>query len=224
MDNVAPLRGPIRKPRSGGQPRRLVILLHGLGSDGQDLIGLAPHWEQLLPDAQFMSPNAPFPCDMAPMGYQWFSLRDFGPAGMLEGARRAAPLLDAYIDQALADTGVPADQVALVGFSQGTMMALFVALRRGLPIAGVLGYSGALVGAESLANEITAKPPVMLIHGDADDVVPVAALHQAVDDLGAAGLTVEWHVCPGLGHSIDTGGLASGGRFLSMCFGAQRQP
>src|SRR5690242_9960165 len=113
------LSGPSRKPASGGAPRQLVLLLHGLGADGNDLIGLAPYWEQLLPDAEFLAPDAPYPCDMAPFGRQWFSLQDRSPAAILAGVRGAAPTLDAFIDEALAQRNLDASRLALVGFSQG---------------------------------------------------------------------------------------------------------
>lgn len=192
----------------------MVVLLHGLGADGQDLIGLADHWAQDLPHTAFAAPNAHQPCDMAPMGYQWFSLQDRRPEAILQGVRDAAPVIDAFIDDQLARHGLDESRLVLVGFSQGTMMSLFVALRRARPVVGVLGYSGALVGADLLAEEMTARPPIMLIHGDADDLVPVDAMHKAVGALGAAGLMVEWHVCPGVGHGIDARGLAQGGEFV----------
>src|SRR5260370_27323072 len=170
------LSGPVHRQSSGGAPRRLVILLHGLGADGNDLIGLAPVWAKLLPDAEFLAPNAPFPYDMAPYGFQWFSLQDRSPETVLAGVRATAPMLDAFIDDALAARGLSETDLALVGFSQGTMMSLYVGLRRPKPVAGILGYSGALIGAESLAAEIRSRPRVLLVHGDADPVVPFSAL------------------------------------------------
>lgn len=191
-----------------------MILLHGLGADGQDLIGLADQWADMLPHAAFAAPNAPEPCDMAPMGYQWFSLQNRDPAALLEGARTAAPVIDGFIDEQLAHHGLDESRLVLVGFSQGTMMSLHVALRRARPMAGVLGYSGALIGAEELPDAVVSRPPVMLVHGDADDLVPVEAMHAAASALGAAGLTAEWHVCRGVGHGIDPRGLALGGGFV----------
>lgn len=151
---------------------------------------------------------------MAPFGRQWFSLRTPTAAARLDGVRQAAPILDAFLDAALAARGLTADRLALVGFSQGGMMALHVALRRAVPVAGVVGYSGALVGAERLAAELRARPPVLLIHGDADPVVPVAALDAARQALTAAGVPVQAVVRPGLGHGIDPEGMALGGAFL----------
>jgi phospholipase/carboxylesterase len=213
------LTGPTQKPASGGKPRQLVVLLHGLGADGSDLIGLAPYWAPLLPDAEFVSPDAPFPCDMAPMGRQWFSLQERSPATILAGVRAAAPILDGFIDAALAARGLDEKSLALVGFSQGTMMSLYVGLRRAAAPAGIVGYSGALIGADLLAQEIRARPPVLLVHGDADEVVPPQALPMAAQGLEAAGVPVEIMVCPGLGHGIDEAGLTRGGEFLRARFG-----
>jgi len=208
------LTGPIHKAASGGAPGRLVVLLHGLGADGNDLIGLAPVWAPLLPDAEFVAPDAPFPCDMAPFGRQWFSLQDRSPDVILAGVRAAAPFLDAFITDTLAARGLDEGRLALVGFSQGTMMALHVGLRRAKPVAGILGYSGALIGAEGLPKEIRSRPPVLLVHGDADEIVPHQALAGAVQGLAAAGVPVEQLTCPGLGHGIDEPGLRRGGAFL----------
>src|SRR5208283_5197280 len=137
---MTPLSGPSRPPAAGGKPGRLVILLHGLGADGNDLIGLAPYWARLLPDAEFLSPNAPFPCDMAPYGYQWYSSQDRTPEAALAGVRAAAPILDAFIDNALSERGLDDSDLALVGFSQGTVMSLYVGFRRNKSLAGIVGY------------------------------------------------------------------------------------
>lgn len=208
------LTGPMMPPASGGAPKQIVLLLHGLGSDGNDLIGLAPSWAPLLPDAVFVSPNAPFPCDMAPMGYQWFSLADRSPDSKLAGVRAAAPILDAFVDSLLQRFNLGADKLALVGFSQGTMMSLYIAPRRTQTIAGVVGYSGAMVGAEALAGETKSKPPILLVHGTGDPVVPHQATEQAAEALKSAGLAVDVMLRPGLPHSIDEPGLRAGGAFL----------
>ena len=184
------LSGPSRPPASGGKPSRLVILLHGLGADGNDLIGLAPYWAPLLPEAEFLSPNAPFPCDMAPYGYQWFSSQDRSPAAVLAGVRAAAPILDAFIDEALAARGLGDGDLALVGFSQGTMMSLFVGLRRAQPAAGIVGFSGRLLAPELLTNELRSRPRILLVHGTEDPLVPYASLAAAETTL-----TSRW--CPG---------------------------
>ena len=216
---MAALSGPRRAPRLPGPPRQLVVLLHGVGADGSDLIELAPALARWLPHAAFVAPDAPEPCDMAPFGRQWFSLRDRRPAALLAGVQAGAPVLDAFLDAELRSAGLGADRLALVGFSQGTMLALHVALRRAPPPAAVLGYSGALIGAERLAAELAAKPPVLLVHGDADEVVPVAALHGAVQTLQAAGVPVQWSVRRGLPHAIDPESIAQGGAFLAAALG-----
>ena len=212
------LTGPSRAPLSGGKPSQLVVLLHGYGSDGNDLIGLAPHWARQLPRAEFLSPHAPFPCEMGPFGHQWFSFADRTPAAILAGTRAAATILDAFLDESLAARGLSETDLALVGFSQGTMMALFVALRRPSAVAAVVGYSGALVGAESLAAEIRSRPPVLLVHGDADPVVPFSELAGAAAALKEAGVAVTSEARPGLPHSIDERGLALGGQFIARAF------
>jgi phospholipase/carboxylesterase len=208
------LSGPSRPPASGGKPRRLVILLHGLGADGNDLIGLAPYWARLLPDAEFLSPNAPFPCDMAPYGYQWFSSQDRSPEAVLGGVRAAAPILDAFISEALEERDLGSREFALVGFSQGTMMSLFVGLRRAEPVAGIVGFSGRLLAAELLATELRSRPPVLLVHGTDDPVVPYSSLAAAETALKEAGVPVETVTSAGTGHSIDEQGLRRGGSFL----------
>jgi phospholipase/carboxylesterase len=208
------LSGPSRPPASGGKPRRLVILLHGLGADGNDLIGLAPYWARLLPEAEFLSPDAPFPCDMAPYGYQWFSSQDRSPEAVLGGVRAAAPILDAFIDEALEERGLDSSELALVGFSQGTMMSLFVGLRRVEPVAGIVGFSGRLLAPELLAGELRSRPPILLVHGTEDPLVPYSSLEAAETTLKAAGVPVETVTSVGIGHSIDDQGLRRGGQFL----------
>lgn len=208
------LSGPSRPPASGGKPRRLVILLHGLGADGNDLIGLAPYWARLLPDAEFLSPNAPFPCDMAPYGYQWFSSQDRSPEAVLGGVCAAAPILDAFIDEALEQRGLGSGELALVGFSQGTMMSLFAGLRRAEPVAGIVGFSGRLLAPELLASELRSRPPILLVHGTEDPLVPYSSLAAAETTLKAAGVPVETVTSVGIGHSIDDQGLRRGGQFL----------
>lgn len=212
------LSGPSRPPAAGGPARQLVVLLHGVGADGQDLIGLAPHWAQALPHAEFVAPNAPHHCDMAPFGFQWFSLLDWSPASMLAGVRSVAPMVDRFLDAALAERGLDDSDLALVGFSQGTMTALHVAPRRRRACAGVVGFSGVLLDGDLLAREVVSRPDVLLIHGEADEVVSVAALPAAEAGLRAAGIAAESAIRPGLGHGIDPEGLAKGARFLADRF------
>ena len=202
-------------PRAGAKkPDSLVVLLHGLGADGNDLISLAPLWSRFLPRTHFVSPHAPFPCDMAPYGRQWFSLQDRDPERVAAGVAAASPILDAFLDAELQRFGLPPERMALAGFSQGTMMSLYVAPRREAAIAGVLGYSGALVDAADFASAVRARPPVLLVHGTADPIVPFARMAEAATALGAAGIAVETLACPGLPHSIDEAGLQAGAEFL----------
>lgn len=203
---------------ASGRTKQLVILCHGYGSDGDDLISLAPYWQRLMPDAAFVAPNAPARCDGNPMGYQWFPISRLDPSEIERGVDAAAPLLDRFIDDQLKLRGLDGSQLALVGFSQGTMMALHVGLRREIAPAGILGYSGALAAPERLAADLRCRPPVLMVHGDIDDMLPVSRMHQAVQALGEAGLSVQWHVSRGLGHSIDQTGLDLGGRFLADAF------
>lgn len=213
------LQGPEQQPVTG-KARKLVVFLHGYGSNGDDLISLAPYWASLLPEAAFVSPNAPSPCEMAPVGYQWFSLESRDPQSKLAGVQAAAPILDAYLDKQLARFGLSEKDMALVGFSQGTMMSLYVAPRRKSAVASVVGYSGALIGAQLLGSEVKAKPPVLLVHGMADQVVPFDAMAMAATGLKAAGIDVATEARPGLPHSIDEAGLQKGGAFLRQHFGA----
>lgn len=203
-------------PASGNTPQQVVLLLHGLGSNGQDLISLAPFFARALPDAMFVSPDAPFHCDMAPFGYQWFSLQDWSHESMLKGIQTAMPILQDFMDEQRERFDLPADKLALVGFSQGTMMSLYAAPRYTQKIAGVLGYSGALVWEENAAPAAFHKPDVRLIHGEADPVVPIAAYHHAKETLENAGFNVTGHTTPGLMHSIDEQGIASGSAFLKQ--------
>ena len=212
------LNGPMIKPASGGPAKQLVILLHGVGADGNDLIGLAPFLQKGLPDAAFVSPDAPHAFDMAPMGRQWFSLSDLSPSAIIAGVKAAAPVLDRFIDGMRDRLELTDDKVAVLGFSQGTMMALYVTPRRENRLAGVLGFSGMLVEGAALETEAKSKPPIMLIHGEADEVVAHASLELAESGLKAHGFSVKAMSRPGLGHSIDEGGIAAGLAFLRECF------
>jgi len=202
--------GPRLAPASGREARSIVILAHGYGSNGEDLIGLAPYWRDPLADTVFVAPNAPEPCPGAPGGYQWWPVWDSDRAA---GVRNAAVVLSAFIDAELARYGLTDDRLALVGFSQGTMLALHVAPRRERQLAGVVGYSGMLIDGD--AADVRTRPPILLVHGDADPMVPVAAFHQAEASLRGLGFDLSTHVSRGLGHSIDMDGLRLGGAFLS---------
>lgn len=213
---MAKISGPSMAAASG-KAGELVILCHGYGADGNDLIGLAPHWQRMLPNADFISPNAPQRCD-AGFGFQWFPISRLDPAELMRGVESAAPILNEFIDEELARRGLDGGKLALVGFSQGTMMALQVGLRRATPPAAIVGYSGALAGGDRLKGELKGRPPVLMVHGDADDMLPVSRMHDAVRQLGDAGVSVQWHVSPGVGHGIDPEGLELGGRFLRDAF------
>jgi phospholipase/carboxylesterase len=214
------LDGP-RLAARNGQARHLVVFLHGYGADGNDLIGIGRQWSQLLPDAAFVSPHAPEPCGMSPMGKQWFALTFRDPDERWRGVNQARPALDAFLDAELARHGLDDSQLSLVGFSQGTMMALHVGLRRKMAPASIVGYSGVLVGDEHLKAEMTQAAPVLLVHGDEDEVIPPQALLMSAQGLGAAGVPVEWHMSQGIGHGIDPEGLMHGVSFIARGFGAR---
>ena len=211
------LDGPRVPPRSG-KPAKLVILAHGYGSNGEDLIGLAPYFAKALPDAVFVSPNAPEPVPGYPGGHQWFPLARLDPHTTAAGVRAAAPVLDRFIDAELKRYGLPASACALVGFSQGTMMSLHVGMRRPEPLAAVVGYSGMLAAPEALPAEIRSRPPTLLVHGDRDDEIPPQALFMTAEGLAAAGAPCLWRLCGGAGHTITEDALQLGGSFLKAAF------
>ena len=208
--------GPRLPPASGGAPKSLVIFLHGYGADGNDLIGLAREWSPILPDTAFVSPHAPEACAMSPAGRQWFDLTMRDPSEYSRGVNTARPELNAFLDSEMEKTGVGPERTAFVGFSQGTMMALHTGLLRESPLAGILGYSGLLADPGALVNGKISRAPVLLIHGDRDDVIPVQALFAATQGLSAAEVPVEWHVSQGVGHGIAPDGLQMGGEFLNL--------
>ncbi len=210
------LTGPELSPESG-VVKRIVMFLHGVGADGNDLIGLAHEMD--LPDTFYFSPDAPFPCDMAPYGHQWFSLLDRNPRTMLEGIKIAAPMVNATIDALCTRFALTSADVALVGFSQGSMMSLYTAPRRAQALAGVVGLSGAMLGAESLAQELQSRTPICLIHGEQDQVVPFGAMAHAQDALKENQVPVESHARPMLGHGIDEKAITILTGFLKKQFG-----
>lgn len=216
---LLPLSGPSAPTASGNPARQLVVFLHGVGSDGDDLIALAPYFAHWLPDAAFLSPHAPLPFDMAPVGRQWFSLQNLNSQAISEGVAGAAPSLDAYLDEQLAAHGLTDADLALVAFSQGTMMALHVALRRARPCAAVVGYSGLLAAPEKLPVEVTARPPILLVHGEEDEVIPHDFLPLAEKALSVVNVVVDTLSCPRLGHSINDEGLTAGIQFVAQAFG-----
>ncbi len=200
------LSGPER-PSASGKVAQLVLFLHGLGADGNDLISLAPLMAEELPNAQFCSPDAPYECDMAPFGRQWFSLREINTDMLYAGVDAAAPHLNNYIDAKLKQYGLPISKLAVLGFSQGTMTALHTLLRRPEPCAAIVGFSGAMIASQRLPAEIRCKPPVCLLHGDMDNVVPFAQMADAEAALLKCGVEVETHTQPGLAHGIGPQGL-----------------
>lgn len=207
------LDGPRLDPLSGFQPDALIILIHGYGSNGDDLIGLARMIQPSLPNAAFVAPNAPLQLPHMAAAYQWWPIETFSMAERAAGALTAAPGLDAFITQELDKTGLTDDRLLLVGFSQGTMMALHVGLRRTEPMAGIIGLSGMLVAPDLLEADIRIRPPVLLIHGTQDNVVPFRSMELASTALAAAGVSVETHASSGIGHSVGPDGLAAATAF-----------
>jgi len=202
------LDGPRWGPASPRAPKQLVVICHGIGADGHDLISLAPCWGSALPDAIFAAPDAPFLHDSG-FGRQWWSVADRSPPVMEAGARRAAPFLHRFIDDEISRLGLPPDAYALAGFSQGAMMVLFAGLRRKVPPRGIPA---------SLAAELANRPPVLLVHGEIDETVPAARSREAEAALAAAGVPVESTFVPGLGHGIDETGVSAGALFLQRAF------
>ena len=213
------LSGP-RLPPMRGDATHLIVLCHGYGADGNDLIGLAPFWQRILPTAAFVAPNAPERCPGS-SGYQWFPISRLEPDAMQQGVKRAAPLLDAFLDTELSRYQLTADRMALVGFSQGTMMTLRAGLHRSHKPAAIVGFSGMFVDDEDTSHLGADAPPILLVHGGADAMIPLEALFASLQSLGRLGAAVQWHVSPGLDHSIDEQGLVLAGRFLAMAVRGQ---
>lgn len=220
MKAMQKLDGPRLMPRHG-QVQALIVLLHGYGADGDDLIALAPHLQARLSQAAFIAPHAPDVIPGQPFGRQWFSLNAYDPnllrrdpkisgevfRAMAAGAEDSVSNLELFLNAELEKFNLSPDRLVLIGFSQGTMMALQVGLQRTIAPAGIIGFSGALLGVEQLQTDLTSRPSVLLIHGDADDIVPVEAMFAAANGLAELNVPVEWHVRPGLGHGIDPEGL-----------------
>ena len=212
------LEGASHDPHSGGKPGHLVVLLHGYGADGNDLIGLAPVLAPLMPDVVFHAPNAPYPCEGNPFGYQWFGISRLDPQVAAAGVRGAAPFVDAFLDDTMATYGLDESKTVLIGFSQGTMMSLHVGLRRPKPLAGIIGFSGMLAAPEALGAEIKSRPPVLLVHGDSDQMIPPLMTERAAQALDQNGVKTTMHIAPGIGHGIDQMGLSLAARFLLEAF------
>ena len=212
----APLSGPVQHPSNGQAPAKLIMLLHGLGADGQDLIPLAHSLAADFPDTLFFAPDAPYPCDMAPFGRQWFSLRDWSHAAMRAGVEQAAPVVLSTVAHVQQQYGLKNEQTALLGFSQGAMVALRAGLESEPPLAGIASFSGALV--HDIKNVSEAQTPVCFIHGDSDPLVPVAETRAAFEQLKKRQCRTEIHIRPGLEHGIDPAGLDKAATFLHTAF------
>ncbi len=218
--------GPILPP-STGAVKSIVVILHGYGADADDLFGLAGEWAEYLPDTAFIALNAPDACEGNPFGRQWFSLFDMDESNrrmeltywpmekLAEGGAKAAQILNAWLDELLAEHNVPDSKMAIAGFSQGGMMAMHTGLRRTKSPAGIISFSGRLLQPESLAGEIKSTPPVMLRHGDRDDVVAAEHLQIAQTILQKCGVTVDARIDSGMGHSISGQSVVEAGKFLA---------
>ena len=218
MSNLPTISGPSVEAASG-TTKSLVVLLHGYGANGDDLIGLAPPLAELLPNTVFISPNAPHPCAQNPFGgLLWFDVWEGDDYDRLAQVRIAAATVDAFIDCELKRLGLKENQLALLGFSQGTMLSLHVGLRRKNAPAGILGYSGRLESPEILSDEIMARPPVMLIHGEEDPLLNIELMDSAADLLRENGVKVDTFRRPGLAHGIDQECINHGATFLSGVF------
>ena len=227
---TAKLTGPRLEAKSG-RAKQLVVFLHGYGADGNDLIELAQHWRAILPDTAFVSPHAHERCAGAPMGRQWFALsaaRGVEDARSADdrwkGAEAAKPVIDAFLDEELTRLGLDESRLALCGFSQGAMMSMHVGLRRKRAPAAIIGFSGLLIGPERLSEAKArdargAPPPILLVHGDQDPVIPLEALFVSSEELAKAEIPNQWHLSIGIGHGIDNGGLRHGGLFIAKGFG-----
>jgi phospholipase/carboxylesterase len=204
-------------PRSGGAPKQVVVLLHGYGSDGADLISLAPYWQDALPEALFVSPNAPEQCRRLASGFQWFdvSLEGDRLASRQTGVVNARPVLVDFLNDLWTQTGIAPEQTILAGFSQGAMMALHVGLSLPQRLMGIIAFSGAFLPPEGFGSDAFGQPPVCLVHGDMDEVVDPELSADADVALRLAGYDVSYHVSEGVGHGIAPDGLAFATEFLA---------
>lgn len=211
-----------RKGAPSGKTKSLVIVLHGYGADGNDLLGLADPLQPHMPDTTFVAPDAPNKCTGNPFGYEWFPipwLDGSSEAAAAEGMAQSVKDINAFIDARMAEEGVTPAQTILMGFSQGTMMSLHVAPRRMEPLAGVVGFSGRLLQPDTFAAEVVSRPPVLLIHGDQDQMVPIASLPEAADALAKADFEVYTHISKGTAHGIAPDGLGVALQFMAQKLG-----
>lgn len=214
MSERVQLFGPELPPMGGG-PDSLVVLAHGWRADGDDMLALAQQWAPSLPNTWFMAPNAPIASEELFGSFQWYDLSPENRHTRGAAIREAANILNDFVDQQLAALDLPASRLVMVGFSQGYGVTFDAALRRENAPAALMGYTGSLANRDTLPDEMKAKPPVMLLHGDADPVIPVKALLQSILYLQDLGIDVEWHISHGLGHQIDDPAVLAGGRFLT---------
>lgn len=206
----------LRRPAASGKPAWLTVFLHGYGSSGAELMSFADYWQSSMPDVAFVAPDGPTPAKEG--GFQWIGKRPAGDPRLYDDAVEATPALDAFLDAELAAQGLGPDRLALVGFSQGTVMALHLGLRRAVAPAAVLGFSGGLVGADRLSSEIASKPPIMLVHGEQDAQAPVYGMMASVKALTEAGVVCQGVPIPNLGHEVNADALIYGARFLLSAF------
>ena len=208
------LSGPLIQPRSGAPATEAIILLHGYGADGSDLIGLGQHWGALLPDAMFVAPNAPTPCAGNPFGFEWFPLDAERATARIDGVRQAAPILRGFLTDLWTQTGILPARTVLAGFSQGAMMALHVGTALDEALGGIVAFSGGFVPADGFAEGRFARPPVALIHGELDQVVDPELSRRAATELAAAGFEAALHISPDTAHGIAPDGLDFATGFL----------
>lgn len=213
------LSGPMVKAKSGA-PKQLMVLLHGYGSDGNDMISLSQFWADILPDTMFIAPNAPNPCAINPTGFEWFELDTSSTLDVennisrLEGSKKAQPVLDKFLNDLWKDTGLSAKDTILVGFSQGAMMALEVGLAQKEALKGIIAFSGGLPDPKNMKNKINSKPPICFVHGGNDNVVPVGMSVVSNEELKKLNLKTSLHISPAAGHTIAMDGLEFASEFI----------
>ena len=213
---MATLSGPHRDPASGGPADSLVVVLHGIGADGNDLIPLADQFASALPDTAFHAPDAPSPFSEAPFGRQWYARNPWEDRA--DGVRKVEPVVNAFIDELLDGYGLDASRCVLLGFSQGSIVSIHTAPRRAAALGGVVALSGAMITGDTLEAELASKPPFVLVHGTDDAVLPSAETEAAAAKLTAAGVPADVHLLPGLGHGIDQRGIAIATEFMRGVF------
>lgn len=211
------LSGPKKEAKSGNADS-MVVFLHGYGADGNDLISIGDVLADHLPNTKFLAPNAPERCANNPMGYQWFPipwLDGSTQEASEQGMKNSISLLNVWLDETHANEGIAPERTVIIGFSQGTMMALHVLPRRKESVAGIVGFSGRLLNPDDFSG-VVSKPPVLLVHGDADEMVPPSSLPEAADALVSNEFEVYTHISKGTGHGIAQDGLGMALQFIKM--------